>query len=213
MNEVRERRRRHELYDEVRLLLDPQQQSKQENWNEFQDYHLKHHEGLEKERDGLKKDLDEVRRIAGNADTGGSERAAHNERAFQGRLEFTERTLRWHEVLLGWIEQQRLTMDPRPLTPVEEYICGQNAVLKAIRKASIDQRRLKGLATSAVLGKARVSKSKSKSRNTWNQTSNTTISQSLIVHPGFHSTEQYSVGAEAMGEKALTGPRCRTWPS
>ncbi|KAL9042523.1 MAG: hypothetical protein Q9214_003750 [Letrouitia sp. 1 TL-2023] len=184
VNEVCERRRRHELDDNVHLLLDSRQQSQQENWIEFQDYHLKHHERLEKKRTGLKKDLDETRRIASNADIEGSERAAQNENAIQGRLEYTERTLRWHEVLLGWVEQQRLTMDSRPLTPVEEDACGQDTVLKAVRKSSTRQRRLKGPGASAVLGKARVSKSKSKSRNAPNQTSNASKSQPSIVYSG-----------------------------
>lgn len=185
VNEVRERRRRHELYNEVHLLLDSQQQSQQENWNEFQDYHLKHYERLEKKRNRLQKDLDEARKRASNTDTEGSERAAQNENAIQGRLEYTERTLRWHEVLLGWIEQQRLMMDPRPLTPVEEDTCGQNAVLNTVRKAPTRQRRLKGPDSPAVLGKARVLKPKLKSRNTRNQTSNAPKSQPSIVDSVF----------------------------
>ena len=76
-----------------------------------------------KKRNGLKKDLNEARKRASNTDTEGSGRAAQNENAFQARLEYAERTLRWHEVLLVWIEQQRLTMDLRPLTPVEGDTC------------------------------------------------------------------------------------------
>ena len=115
VDEIRERRRRHEMDDDVRLLLDSQQQSRQENWIEFQDYHLKHHERLKKKRNGLKRDLDKFRKSASNTDTNGSEHAAQNENAIQGRLEYTKRTLHWHEVFLGWIEQQRLTMNSRPL--------------------------------------------------------------------------------------------------
>jgi hypothetical protein len=161
VDEVHERRRRHGLDDDVHLLLDSQQ-SRQENWIEFQNYHLKHHERLKKKRDGLKKDLDAQKR-ASETDTEGSKRATQNENAIQRRLEYTERTLRWHEVLLGWIEQQRLTMDPQPLTPIEEDSGDQNAVLKAVREASTRQRRSD---SSAVLGKVRVSKPKSKNRNT-----------------------------------------------
>ena len=41
---------------------------------------------------------------------------ADDENAYQGRLEFIGKVLQRHKVLLRWIEQQRLTMDPRPLT-------------------------------------------------------------------------------------------------
>ena len=170
--------------NDVHLLLDSQQQNQQENWIEFQDYHLKHHERLEKKRNGLKKDLDITQKSASSTDTEGSERASQNENAIQGRLDYTERTLQWHTVFLRWIEQQRLTMDSRPLTPVKEDTCGQSAVLKAIRKASTHQRQLKEPNASVVLGKAKVSKPKSKSRNTRNQTSTAPKSQPSIMDSG-----------------------------
>ncbi len=76
LDEVRERRRAHRLDDNVHLLLDPQQQSRQQNWIEFQDYHLKLHEWQEKKRDGLQKDLDNTRKEAGDTNMEGSEHAA-----------------------------------------------------------------------------------------------------------------------------------------
>ena len=57
-------------------------------------------------------------------------------------------------------------------------------MLKAIRKATTHQRRLKEPNASAVLGDARVSKPKSKSRNTRNQTSTAPKCQPLIVASG-----------------------------
>ena len=150
VDEVRERRRRHRLGGIVHLLVDLRQQSQQENWIEFQNYHLKRHERLEKERDGLKKADDEA--------TTGSGRTAQEEEAIQRSLEYTERTLRWHEVFLRWIEQQRLTMDQRPPTPIEEDSGDRNVT----PRASIRQRRSRRPDTSAISRKARVSKPSSK---------------------------------------------------
>ncbi len=152
VDDVRERRRRHRLDDNVELLPDPQQQSREQTWVEFQDYHLRLHESQRKKRDGLQKDLDDAQMGTGLTDREGAERAAQHERATQQRLEFAERTLRWHEVMLWWIEQRRLAMDPRPPTPVEKGSGNQNSL-------SIRQRRSKRRNTPAVLGKVRVSKS------------------------------------------------------
>lgn len=43
-------------------------------------------------------------------------------------LEFTERTLRWHKVLLGWTEQQRPAVDPEPPTRIQEDSDNQTTV-------------------------------------------------------------------------------------
>ncbi|KAN0070477.1 hypothetical protein V8E54_011346 [Elaphomyces granulatus] len=175
VDSVCERRRRHELGGHVQLLLDSQQQSRQQNWIEFQDYHLTHHERLEKKRDRLKKKLDDCQKKAGATEMEGSEHAAQNERAIQGRLEFAERTLRWHEVILGWIERQRVRMDPRPLTPVEE-IDDRNTALKAVLRVSPH--------TSTVRGKVRVSKPTLKSRNMRTQTFKAPKSKPVVVDLG-----------------------------
>lgn len=165
VNEVRDRRRRYGPDVDVHLLLDSQQQSQQQNWIEFQNYHLRHHERLKKQQDGLKKNLGDAQKEAGDTNIVGSERAVQNEVAIQRNLEYTERTLQFHEIFLGWIEQQRLAMDPRPPTPVEEDRDNQIAVLKAGRRASTRQLRSRRLDSSAVLGKVRVSKPTPKSRN------------------------------------------------
>lgn len=67
--------------DNVHLLLDSQQQTRQQNWVEFQDYHLRLYEWQEKKQDGLRQDLDNTRKKAGNTDMEGSEHAAQQERA------------------------------------------------------------------------------------------------------------------------------------
>ena len=153
VDEVRERRRRHGLDGDVQLLVNLQKQSQQENWIEFQNYHLKRHERLEKKRDGLKE--------AGDAAMIAHESAAQNEETIQRRLEYAERTLWWHEVFLGWIEQQRCAMDPQPPTLIEDDSDDQNAV----QRASNRQCQPKRPDTSAILRKAKVSKPTPKSRN------------------------------------------------
>jgi hypothetical protein len=180
VDSVCERRRRHELDGHVQLLLDSQQQSQQQNWIEFQDYHLTHHEWLEKKRDRLKEKLDDCQKKAGATEMEGSEHSAQNERAIQGRLEFAERTLRWHEVILGWIERQRVRMDPRPLTLVEE-IDDQNTAPKTVLRVSPRQRRSRQPDTSTVRGKVRVSKLMLKSRNMRTQTFKAPKSKPVIV--------------------------------
>ena len=159
MDEVRERRRAHGLDDNVYLLLDPQQQSRQQNWIEFQDYHLKLHEQQKKKRDGLQKDLENTQKGAGDTDIEGLERAAQEERAFHRRLEYAERVLRWHEVMLRWTEQRGLAIDPLPWTSVEKGSEDQES-------SSGRQRRSKRRNTPAVLGKIRVSKSTPQNQNT-----------------------------------------------
>lgn len=83
IDEVRDRRRRHGLGVDVHLLLDSQQHSQQENWIEFQNYHLKHHERLEKKRGGLKKELDNAQKEVDDTDIVDSERTAQSKGAIQ----------------------------------------------------------------------------------------------------------------------------------
>lgn len=175
LDEVRERRRAHGLDDNVHLLLDPHQQSRLQNWIEFQDYHLKLHERQKKKRDGLQKELDNTEKGVGDAGMKGSERAAHQERAIHQRLEYAETTLQWHEVILWWIEQWRLAMDPLPPTPLEKGTGDQNS-------SSNRQRRSKRRSTPAVLGQVRVSKSTSKGQNIRTRTSEATIYKPISVN-------------------------------
>jgi hypothetical protein len=76
VDEVRERWRRHKVGGDVHLLLDPEQQSRLENWMEFQDYHLKRLEQFEKKQDELKKKLDDAQKEAEGTGTLGFDRAA-----------------------------------------------------------------------------------------------------------------------------------------
>ena len=141
---VDERRRAHGLDDNVHLLWDPQQQSRQQNWIEFQDYHLKLHEWQKKKGDGLQKDLDDNQKGAGDTEIEGSERAAQQERAIRNGLEYAERTLRWHEVILRWTEQWRLAMESLPWPPDEKGSGDQNSSFNHQRRSSDGTLRLSG---------------------------------------------------------------------
>ncbi|KAK1088595.1 hypothetical protein LTR33_000479 [Friedmanniomyces endolithicus] len=176
LDEIRERRRAHGLDGNVHLLLDSQQQTRQQNWTEFQDYHLRLYEWQEKKRDGLQQDLDNIRNEAGNTDMEGSEHATQQERAIQQRLEYAETTLRWHEVILHWIEQCRLAMGSLgpPPTIIEKGSADQNS-------PSNRQPRSKRREIMAVLGKARVSKSTPKRRNMRTRTSKATACKPISV--------------------------------
>lgn len=110
----------------------------------------------------------------------GSEHTAQNERAIQGRLEFAEQTLQWHEVIVGWIERQRVKMNSRPLTPVKETD-DQNTVLNAVSRVSTRQRQSRQPDISTVRGKVRVSKSTPKNRNMRTQTFKASKTKPVIV--------------------------------
>ncbi|KAL8808693.1 MAG: hypothetical protein Q9200_004108 [Gallowayella weberi] len=170
IDQLRGRRRAHGLDDNVHLLPDPHEQSPQQNWIEFQDYHLRVHEQHINERDKILRDL-----VSGT-DKEGSEQAPGWKPPFHRGLDFAERNLRWHEVMLSWIEQCRLAMDPPPPTPVEEGTGQQNP-------SSNPQPRWKRPNTSTVLDKVRVSKSTPKTPTPKSQNSRTRKLNTMIPTP------------------------------
>ena len=117
VDEVRERRRRHGLSGDVRLLSDLRQQRQLEKWIEFQNYHLIQLERFEAEQDKSKQSLYDTWKLASDTNASGSKRAAGNVEALEHILECGERDLERHKALLNWIEQQRQTMDPGHPTP------------------------------------------------------------------------------------------------
>lgn len=127
VDKVRECRQAHGLHGNVHLLLDPQQQSWQQNWIEFQDYHLRLHELQRKKRDRLQTELDNIQREATDMDMKGSAHSPHREEAICRSLEYAERNLRWHEVFLCWIEQCRVSIDLLPGKPDEKGNGDQNS--------------------------------------------------------------------------------------
>ncbi|KAK4971277.1 hypothetical protein LTR42_007003 [Elasticomyces elasticus] len=118
--EVRKRRQRNGLDDDVRLLLNPRQQSRQQDWIEFQDFHLKFREQKTKHRREVQDRLEKAEKMAREGDTEGSDIGARDVTGITQGLEYLDRVLRRHDIFLQWIEQQRVTMDPRPPTPVQE---------------------------------------------------------------------------------------------
>ena len=110
-DKVRERRRKHQLEGDVCLHPDPIQQSRLETWIEFQDYHLQIHERLEKEAQTGKENLDTARRKLEGADSSEAGLAAFNVETYEMRFASAGSQLKLHgEILLQWIEQQRMVM-------------------------------------------------------------------------------------------------------
>ena len=162
VDEVRERRQRHQLGRDVSLQLDPKQQSLLENWVEFQNYHLRGLERFREKQERLRKELDDIQRTTGGADTAASERAV---RQF---LQNVERDLKRHKVLLQWIEQERRAIDPEYQTPIQEDEDNHAAVLKTLQRSSTHDTRTRK-PTSMILGNVRVSKVTPKKQNTYMQ--------------------------------------------
>jgi hypothetical protein len=150
---VRERRRRHQLGGDVRLRFNSGQQSRLENWIEFQNYHLHIHEGLEKERDDLKEELDVARKKVEDEDAADLEQM----------LEAAEQLLRRHKNLLRWVEQERMVIDAVHLPSVEGDHNDQDGALETVRRPSEFDRRKRR--PHAVLGEVRISKPKPRKRN------------------------------------------------
>jgi hypothetical protein len=96
-HQLRQRRQRHGLDDDVRLTQELDQQSRLERWIEFQDYQLLRLEEFERERDKVKMDLIEAS-------------SAFDESALTRNLEGCERKIQRHRILLHWIEEQRQLM-------------------------------------------------------------------------------------------------------
>lgn len=116
---VRERRRRHNLSeDDVNLRLNAKEQTRQENWIEFQDYHLRYHEDYEKKVEIESKNLEtETKKLSGLADSE-LEIAKHNQMAYRYRLGLANERMELHQQrLLPWIERQRIKMTTVPTQP------------------------------------------------------------------------------------------------
>ena len=160
LDQVRERRRKHGLGGNACLRFDLEQ-SPLETWFEFQDWHLQHLEGFEKNRNELRNALDN----AGQEAEGGG--AAEEAEAYRQDLEHAEWELKRHNTLLHWTEQERLARDSEYPTPVEEENPDDwDATPRAVRSASASGRRKRQLEAPAVLGPVRVSKVKRGKRNT-----------------------------------------------
>ena len=175
MDQVRERRRKHGLKDNVCLRLDLEQ-SRPETWIEFQDWHLQRLEGFEKHRDKLRKELDDARRDARGEveDTGATEVAE----ACEQELEYADWELKRQNTLLHWIEQERLRIETGHSTLIKDEDRGNgNVALKAIQRDSPSSRRKKLSDAPTVLGEVTISKAKRRKPNTPQQKHKTPVSK------------------------------------
>jgi len=102
VDRVHDRRRRHGLERGVCLLPDPEQQSRLQNWIEFQNYHLNLYEDEERKTKDKRDKLDAARKRLG---TSGEAMGI-----LEGRVKHGESKLEGHRKMLGWIEQQRKEM-------------------------------------------------------------------------------------------------------
>ncbi|KAL8787606.1 MAG: hypothetical protein Q9195_007694 [Heterodermia aff. obscurata] len=151
LDRTRKRRRKYGLDGDVHLLVDLHKQSQQQNWIEFENFHLKRKERWEEERD-----MHKILATSLKFD----EHPPHTEFAVQNAIEYFERKLQWHDTMLRWIGQQRVAMDPHPAVVIESDGGDQNVA----RKASKNQRQ-STRSKSRILGKAKISKTTPKSRN------------------------------------------------
>ena len=100
---VLDRRRRHGLEGDVHLLPDLKQQSRLENWMEYQNYHLALHERDETQVKDQKEQWMWARKLKLVA---GQRRV----NALEEKIKYDERKLEEHDKMLRWIEQQRQVM-------------------------------------------------------------------------------------------------------
>ncbi|KAL9117190.1 MAG: hypothetical protein Q9187_006277 [Circinaria calcarea] len=139
-NKVCERRRKHQFEGNVHLHPDPTQQAQLETWIEFQDYHLQIHEGLEKEVQIERENLETARTKLENADSSETEHAAF---CYEVRLASARSKLKLHgEILLQWIEQQRIVM-VTALSTSGDATGNCNDQVDPIRKAPASHRQKK----------------------------------------------------------------------
>ena len=106
VDEIRDRRRRYGLEGDVRLLHDPKQQGKLENWIEFQNYHLMLHEHKEMEVKGKREKWDAARKESERLRLGDVGKLDFLEE----KVKYSERKVEEHDKMLRWIEQQRQAM-------------------------------------------------------------------------------------------------------
>lgn len=141
VDKVCERQQKYRVGGDLRLQLDPDQQTPLENSIEYQDYHLQVLESLEKERDDWEKRLDDARKEAENPNAPGFESTTEDAEVYQQDLEYTELRLGRHKILLQWIGQQHMEMDTRSPTPIKEDRTDGNALPKAVQRAYTASRR------------------------------------------------------------------------
>lgn len=158
IDEIRERRRRHGLSDDIRLLPDLKQQGRLENWIEFENYHLKYLERLEAERNESKQKLEHARKLFSDMNILERKRARENAAGLENVLARGEVVSERHQVLLRWINQQRQIMDST--TSLQEVNNGHKYNLRTSARGN----RKQISKASMTLGQAKITKVESKKR-------------------------------------------------
>ena len=141
---LRERRRRCNLPEDVCPRFQLKEQTRQENWVEFQDYHLRRDEVLEMNVEIESKCLDAATKKLPVAAGSDLDRAEHDRFVYTQRLDFATKQLESHKkFLLPWIERERIKMATAQSTTAEETNGTQktsnpsasNSVLNSVRSA------------------------------------------------------------------------------
>ncbi|TAQ88591.1 hypothetical protein B7494_g3111 [Chlorociboria aeruginascens] len=132
-----------------------------ENWVEFQAYHIRYHlKELEKEardraakKESLQRDLD-------SADAAISQKAARLISGNEPTWGYQDRELESEKYFLQWTEKQRIAMDSRHLTSDKVDHDDRIPLSKAVRRASVSDRRKRQPKRHSVLGDPGTSKRK-----------------------------------------------------
>ncbi|KAI9778297.1 MAG: hypothetical protein M1816_004147 [Peltula sp. TS41687] len=138
-DDIRRRRHKYGVQGDIHLQLKLRLQTRLQNWVEYQDHHFREHEKIEEEIVDLRKWLED-------------------EPYLQGRLEYTERRRERHNILLEWIEQQRIAMEAQspPFMRGDDH----GHPLEPVRRPSDSGRGKRQVRSRAVLREAGVSKPK-----------------------------------------------------
>ena len=166
VDSIRERRQKNGLEGDVRLRFNLEENDRGlENWIEFQAYHIHTRiKEFERELRLQKEDKDALQKRVDSVDAAVSKEAAEILEYNQRHWKYQERKLEMERYFLQWTEQRRIAMDPGYPTPVEEGCDDRVALPKAVRRASVSNRRKKQPKAHSVLGEPRISKSQIQKR-------------------------------------------------
>lgn len=162
VDRVRKRRQRHGLEGDVPLRFSLEEKDRRlENWIEFQAFHIRFSiEPLEKKISGQKAAMDSLQKKADSADATVSKKAAETIKFNQPAWKYQEQKLEMERYFLQWTEQKRVAMDPGYPSRVEVDRDDRVALSKAVRMASVSDRRKRQPKARSVLGEPRISKQK-----------------------------------------------------
>lgn len=178
VEEVRDRRRRHGLEVDMCLLADPKQQSRLENWIEFQNYHLMLHERIEIEENDKREERDAARK---ELEKSGLEDAEELD-FLKGKTNCSQHKVEEHAKMLEWIEQQRKAMVAEQAASVHAPKYRERSsipTLRGGRKRNQKCRSPLGPVRSAVLKSPKQNALRSSKRNESQPAKNTTANPNI----------------------------------